>query len=95
MVSTDDDSVTAGEIKVAKDKRSRLKARLSTLTKQLSTQHTTNHDHLYEELNYTYSDFLESHFILSELALSDTKFAELGTVSGLNLDDYLDQVVTC
>jgi hypothetical protein len=75
-----------------KEKRSRLKAKLTATTKQISSCSRMNRARLKEELDDIYSNILTMHYQYSELVESDPKFSDYGTVGGLNLNQYLEAI---
>ena len=77
-----------------KDRRSRLKARLTSSTKQLKTATASNSNlpKMYADASKVYSELLDVHYHYVELVNSDEKFLSHATVGGLDLDAYLDAI---
>jgi len=69
-----------------KEERSRLKARLTTATKRLSSSSQTNLEQGRKELEDIYQKLLTVHFQYSEMVENDETFSSYRTVSGLNLN---------
>ncbi|KAF6032082.1 hypothetical protein EB796_009582 [Bugula neritina] len=75
-----------------KEERSRLKARLTTATKRLSSNSQTNLEQSRNELEDIYQELLTVHFQYSEMVEHDDTFSSYRTVSGLNLNEYLENI---
>ena len=75
-----------------KDKRSRLKARLTTLSKLITGANKTRNSKQLDELNTVYSELLTTHYLYCELVESDDGFSVHETVGNLNLKQYLEAI---
>jgi len=70
----------------------KLKTRITSLSKQLSTNSNSNDlelfKQLYRQLNESYSEFNDIHASYCELVEADDKYEEYRVVSSLDLNAY-------
>jgi len=75
---------------------SKLKTRITSLSKQLSTNSNSSDleffQQLYKQLNEAYSEFNDIHASYCELVEADDKYEEYRVVSSLDLNAYHDVV---
>jgi len=84
------------EIIQLKVQRLRLKTRITSLSKQLSTNSNSSDSELfkqlYRQLNESYSEFNDIYTSYCELVEADDKYEEYRVVSSLGLNEYYDVV---
>jgi len=83
------------EIIQLKLQRSKLKTRITSLSRQLSTSNSSDLEffqQLYKQLNEVYSEFNDIHASYCELVEADDKYEEYRVVSSLDLNAYYDVV---
>jgi len=84
------------EIIQLKVQRSKLTTRITSLSKQLSTNSNSSDlklfKQLYRQINKAYSEFNDTHTSYCELVEADDKYEEYRVVSSLDLNAYYDIV---
>jgi len=79
-------------VREMKEERSRLKARLTTASKGLSSNSQTNLEQSRKELENIYLELLTVDFQYTKIVENDDTFSSYRTVSGPNLNEYLKNI---